>query len=151
MIFLDFHPFFVAFPCPSRPFHLQVELLMKEADFASMWFEDLGLGARARYRRWLHAYFEVLRSSLQNVDAVLCAAAALSSKESEQLGQLLPTLRSDCALLACSLRALLEVKTPLEVPPVVDVLLEKRRKVKQQMAMEFQRCHEAPRHGPSMA
>lgn len=114
---------------------------MKEADFAGMWFEDLGLGRRARYRRWLHAYFEVLKSSVQNVDAVLTAAGALSGKESEQLA-LLPSLRQDCALVACSLRALLEVKRPEEVAPVVDVLLEKRQQVKQRMAMEFPRCHE---------
>ena len=58
-----------------------------ESHLQVMWFEDFGIWKRrATYRRWLQAFFEILKSSMQNIDAVLCAAAALPVKESEQVG-----------------------------------------------------------------
>lgn len=67
----------------------EVTSLMKdlESHLQVMWFEDFGIWKRrATYRRWLQAFFEILRCSMQNIDAVLCAAAALPVKESEQVG-----------------------------------------------------------------
>ena len=62
----------------------EVTSLMKdlESHLQVMWFEDFGIWKRrATYRRWLQAFFEILRCSMQNIDAVLCAAAALPVKE----------------------------------------------------------------------
>ena len=64
----------------------EVSSLMKdlESHLQFMWFEDFGIWKRrATYRRWLQAYFEILKISTQNIDAVLCAAAALPVKESD--------------------------------------------------------------------
>lgn len=46
--------------------------------------------------------------------------------------------------MAGSLRALLAVKTPDEVKPVVDILLEKRQALREQLAQEFPKSYEAP-------
>ncbi|CAJ1334988.1 unnamed protein product [Effrenium voratum] len=124
----------------------EMATLMKDLDFhlAMMWFEDFGiLQRRARYRRWLQSYAEVLKASIRNCDAVLCAAAALPLKESEQLAALLPSLRHECVLLASTLRALLAVKTPDEVKPVVHVLLEKRQALREQLSGEFEKGQRA--------
>ena len=124
----------------------EVAVLMKEADLhlSVLWFEDFGLWPRrAKYRRWLQAYFEVLKASIQNFDAVLCAAAALPVKDSEQVAAMLPSLRQECFLLASTLRALLAVKTPDEVKPVVDVLLEKMQTLRSQLEQEFPKGQQA--------
>ena len=92
----------------------EVTSMMKdlETHLNVMWFEDFGLlQRRAKYRRWLQAFYEILKASIQNIDAVLCAAAALPVKESEQVAATLPSLRGQCILVAGSLRALLAVKT----------------------------------------
>lgn len=125
----------------------EVTSLMKdlESHLQVMWFEDFGIWKRrATYRRWLQAFFEILRCSMQNIDAVLCAAAALPVKESEQVAATLPSLRGECFLVAGSLRALLAVKTPDEVKPVVDLLLEKRQALREQLAQEFPKSYQAP-------
>ena len=126
----------------------EVQILLKDADqhLSVMWFEDFGiLSQRANYRRWLQAYFEILKASIQNIDALLCAAAALPVKESEQVSAMLPSLRSECFLLASTLRALLTVKTQDEVKPVVDVMLEKRQFLQDQLQSEFTRGQQ-PEH-----
>ncbi|CAE7614131.1 unnamed protein product, partial [Symbiodinium sp. CCMP2456] len=118
----------------------EMSLLIKDLDFhlGHMWFEDFSiLRKRARYRRWLQAFSEILKTSMQNFDAVFCAAAAVPTKESEQMLTLLPSLRHQCCLVSSTLTALLAVKTPDEVKPVVDVLMEKREALQQQLAVEF--------------
>eukprot|EP00438_Fugacium_kawagutii_P008398 Skav234444 [mRNA] locus=scaffold1647:40426:54035:+ [translate_table: standard] len=65
----------------------EIASLMKDLDshLQVMWFEDFGiLRQRASYRRWLQAFYEILKISTQNIDAVLCAAAALPSTQGEQ-------------------------------------------------------------------
>lgn len=129
----------------------EVTSMMKdlETHLNVMWFEDFGLlTRRAKYRRWLQAFYEILKASIQNIDAVLCAAAALPVKESEQVAATLPSLRGQCTLVAGSLRALLAVKTPDEVKPVIEVLLQKRQDLRLQLAEEFPNSYEGTAGDP---
>ncbi|OLP84112.1 hypothetical protein AK812_SmicGene35049 [Symbiodinium microadriaticum] len=112
-------------------------ILLETGAAVAMILESLPLTSSELCRSKAQAAMGEMKTSMQNFDAVFCAAAAVPTKESEQMLTLLPSLRHQCCLVSSTLTALLAVKTPDEVKPVVDVLLEKREALQQQLAVDF--------------
>ncbi|CAE7423528.1 unnamed protein product [Symbiodinium pilosum] len=112
-------------------------ILQETGSAVAMILESLPLTSSELCRSKAQAALNEMNVVMQNFDAVFCAAAAVPTKDSEQIVLNLPSLRHECCLVASTLTALLAVKTPDEVKPVVDVLLEKRQALQQQLATEF--------------